>query len=180
MNKKGITPLIAVVLLLMMTVAAAGAAFYWLTRMQQQAQSGVQGQQQQIVEEASASLAIVSQDYNKGTTSQNISVDVQNTGGRSISLSNTSIIMVLEDGDGDAVCPAGSLDDVANTAFECLNTAECEATDTIAPNEVKRLVIDLDVATANGCISNSLLDGRTYYYQLKFQKGATISGSFVH
>ncbi|MDY6770904.1 MAG: archaellin/type IV pilin N-terminal domain-containing protein [Candidatus Nanohaloarchaea archaeon] len=42
MDRKGITPVIAVVLLLMMTVAAAGGAYAWLTQLQNQFQQRAQ------------------------------------------------------------------------------------------------------------------------------------------
>ena len=45
-NKKGITPIIAVILLMMMTVAAAGAAFFWVLRIQ----SSFQGSSEQHFE----------------------------------------------------------------------------------------------------------------------------------
>ena len=166
MNKKGITPIIAVVLLLMMTVAAAGAAFYWLTRMQQQVQAGVSSAQQKLIEEASASLALVSQSFD--STGEVISVDIQNTGGRSIPLGGDKVIGVLEDGDGNAMCAAAALN-ATSGGFSCDAIDGC--TGTLTSNQVTRLVINI---TACGNLSSSI----TYYYQLKFLKGATVSGSF--
>jgi flagellin-like protein len=169
MNKKGITPIIAVVLLLMMTVAAAGAAFYWLTRMQQQAQSGVTGQQQQLIEEASASLSLVSQSYDAAL--KNLAVDITNSGGRTISIEGSDIVMILEDGDGNAVCAA---DCINRTASSCstqkFNCTDATCNGTINPNDVERLLVDIGDCGTPGT-------GITWYYQLKFQKGATISGS---
>ena len=170
MNKKGITPIIAVVLLLMMTVAAAGAAFYWLTRMQQQAQSGVSGAQQQLIEESSASMAVISQAYTDTVDSEALAVDIQNTGGRTISIAAEDIIGVLEDGDGNTVCSSGLLN---GSLFNC--TSGC--TSTLSPGSVEQLDIDI-----SGCVDASgsnLNSGVAYYYQLKFQKGATVSGSFT-
>ena len=43
MNKKGITPVIAIVLLLMMTVSSAAAAYYWMTTIQSNLQQQAQG-----------------------------------------------------------------------------------------------------------------------------------------
>ena len=161
MNKKGITPIIAVVLLLMMTVAAAGAAFYWLTRMQQQAQSGVSGAQQQLIEESSASMALISKSYD--STNNNLSVDIRNTGGRTISIAAGDIIGIIEDSDGNAACASGALDD----SFSCSG-----CTGTLSPGNIANLEIDL-----SSCVTPT--SGLTYYYQLKFQKGATVSGSFT-
>ena len=41
-NRKGVTPVIAVLLLLMMTVAAAGGAYVWMTQLQEQFQEGAE------------------------------------------------------------------------------------------------------------------------------------------
>ena len=166
MNKKGITPIIAVVLLLMMTVAAAGAAFYWLTRMQQQAQAGVTGQQQKLIEESSASLSLVSQSFN---AANDLLVDIQNTGGRSISLDQPDIIAILEDGDGNSVCRSVNLTS-GSTNFIC-PTAVC--TGTLDPNVVDRINVSIHDTDC------ALTAGITYYYQIKFQKGASVSGSFT-
>ncbi|UCD03810.1 MAG: hypothetical protein JSW73_04700, partial [Candidatus Woesearchaeota archaeon] len=161
--------IIAVVLLLMMTVAAAGAAFYWLTRMQQQAQAGVTGQQQQLIEEASASLSLVSQSYS--STTDTLAVDIMNSGGRTISVGGADIVMVLEDGDGNAVCAADCLNGSGATCahnFNCTAANGCSGS--IIPNDVTRLTIDTSPCGSPGA-------GITWYYQLKFQKGATVSGS---
>jgi hypothetical protein len=80
--------------------------------------------------------------------------------------------MVLEDGDGNAVCPS---EDLLSTQFFC--ALGCNASGTIGPNQVKRLIIEID---ENAVDCGTLLDTNTYYYQLKLQKGATISGSFRH
>jgi len=181
MNKKGITPIIAVVLLLMMTVAAAGAAFYWLTRMQQTAQAGVTGQQQQILDQSSASLAVVSQTYTNTNNAESLAIDVQNTGGKTLSRAAGDIIGVLEDGNGNTVCSSAKLSNSNTTAsFYC--SSGCGNSDTLAPGAVKRLTINIDDCIddyTGGSTSGDLDTGVTYYYQFKFQKGAIVSGSIT-
>ncbi len=77
MNKRGITPIIAVVLLLMMTVAAAGAAYFWLTTIQTriQAQIGTK-----ITESTSTSFANVNViDALCNSPGQTVNVTIMNT-----------------------------------------------------------------------------------------------------
>ncbi len=63
-NKKGITPVIAVILLLMMTVAAAGAAFYWLVKIQGQMQGGTEQYEERSFERMASTVAIIAVNYN--------------------------------------------------------------------------------------------------------------------
>ena len=66
------------------------------------------------------------------------------------------------------MCAAAALN-ATGGGFSCDAADGC--TGTLTPNDVTRLDVDIE---ACGALSPSI----TYYYQLKFQKGATISGSF--
>ena len=125
-------------------------------------QQEVTGRQKELESQPSASLSLISQSYSNSL----LEVDIKNTGGLDLSLNSYDIIMVLEDGDGNTVCPSVSLNS---------NTLKCNSgcSGTLAPNEIKRLKVDI-----SSC--GTLTSGETYYYQLKFQKGATVSGSFKH
>ena len=161
MNKKGITPIIAVVLLLMMTVAAAGAAFYWLTRMQSQAQSSVSGTQQRLLEQSSTAVALISQRYNSGS----LIISVQNIGGKTIDLTESKMIMNLEDSDGNAVCNPDTLESGGN--FEATISES-----NLAPDGLENINVTIDTTKC------SMTDNVYYYYTLSFPGGASVSGSF--
>ncbi|MFA5405803.1 MAG: archaellin/type IV pilin N-terminal domain-containing protein [Candidatus Nanoarchaeia archaeon] len=89
MNRKGITPVIAVVLLLMMTVAAAGAAFFWITTIQ----SRIQGQVGTQADQSAASakqFSIISAICTHATPVQ-INVTLQNVGELTIDSGATAV-----------------------------------------------------------------------------------------
>jgi len=67
MNRKGITPIIAVILLLMMTVAAAGAAFFWLTRIQGELQGGAEQYEETVFERIASDVGWQDANYNSST-----------------------------------------------------------------------------------------------------------------
>ena len=58
MNKKGITPVIAIVLLLMLAVASVGIVSYWLSSTQRQAQTGMSEQIERQTEQMAAAIEI--------------------------------------------------------------------------------------------------------------------------
>ena len=58
MNRRGITPIIAIILLLMMTVAVAGAAFYWLVKIQGSMQSGTESFEGKLVERMAGNVGL--------------------------------------------------------------------------------------------------------------------------
>jgi flagellin-like protein len=103
-NKKGITPVIAIVLLLMMTVAAAGAAFFWFIRLQSEAQGGTEAYQQQLSERVSAKVDIVTAKY-VGST---LNIYLINHGNTAVpidsSTNSPTTSWILYDSENDIVC----------------------------------------------------------------------------
>ncbi len=96
MNRKAITPVIAVVLLLMMTVAAAGAAFFWMTTIQ----SRIQGQiGTQASESASQNrqVQIISVECANHTINR-VNVTIQNVGSLLIDSGTTAITVTDTEG----------------------------------------------------------------------------------
>ncbi len=89
MNRKGITPVIAVVLLLMMTVAAAGAAFFWITTIQSRIQGQVGTQASQSAASAKQ-FSIISASCGH-TAPVQINVTIQNVGGLTIDSGPTAV-----------------------------------------------------------------------------------------
>lgn len=93
-NRKGITPVIAIVLLLMMTVAAAGLAYMWVIGVQQEAQTGIETQVQQIQQQAAAQLTIDTV-YNE---TGNIDFVLRNSGTYAFSTTDVSNFAYYIDG----------------------------------------------------------------------------------
>lgn len=78
MNKKGITPVIAIVLLLMMTVAAAAAAYFWMTSIQGTIQTGISSQAEELLGKTIRDVTIIFEECN--STTDWLEVIIQNTG----------------------------------------------------------------------------------------------------
>jgi len=89
MNRKGITPVIAVVLLLMMTVAAAGAAFFWITTIQSRIQGQVATQASQTA--SSSKFFVITGVMCGHAAPVQINVTIQNVGGLTIDSGISSI-----------------------------------------------------------------------------------------
>lgn len=103
LNKKAVTPVIAIVLLLMMTVAAAAGAYFWIGSLSTQIESAATSQVSQTLGSAGASLSVVSlicKNETMDSTSQgNITAIVQNTGTESIDSGDWYVI--LRDSEGN-------------------------------------------------------------------------------
>ena len=109
MNRKAITPVIAVVLLLMMTVAAAGAAFFWITTIQ----SRIQGQVGTQAAQSAAStkqFRIISAQCGH-TAPVRINVTIQNVGELTIDQGLTAITI----SDAEARIIATNTSELSNT-----------------------------------------------------------------
>ncbi len=89
MNKKAITPVIAVVLLLMMTVAAAGAAFFWITTIQSRIQGQIGTQTTESTGQA-RQFQIISAECSNASPNL-INVTIQNVGNLQIDAGTTAI-----------------------------------------------------------------------------------------
>jgi flagellin-like protein len=90
-NRKAITPVIAVVLLLMMTVAAAGAAFFWMTTIQSRIQGQIGTQVSETTLTSTTSLNVINVICN--TSPGAINVTLQNTGSNTISSGTTAMTL---------------------------------------------------------------------------------------
>ncbi len=89
MNRKAITPVIAVVLLLMMTVAAGGAAFFWMTTIQSRIQGQIGTQVSETTLTSTTSLNIISVICD--LTQEVVNITVQNTGTNNIDIGTTAL-----------------------------------------------------------------------------------------
>ena len=166
MNRKGITPLVAIILLMMITVAAGGAAYYWLDELQEKTQVLVSLRHERLIREATASLASISQSFN--SSAEILKLDVENNGRVSVSANAEQIIgIVVERSSGNTMCASMDLN---STNFYCNAATSCNGP--IFPNAVKRLIINI-----SNC--GNLITGTTYYYELRFEKGAYVFGYFL-
>ncbi|UCD04344.1 MAG: hypothetical protein JSW73_01755 [Candidatus Woesearchaeota archaeon] len=166
MNRKGITPLVAIILLMMITVAAGGAAYYWLDDLQEKTQAVVSLRHERLIREATASLASISKSFDR--SNEILELDVENNGRISVSANAEEIIgIIIDKSTEDAMCASMDLN---STNFYCNPATSCNGP--IFPNSVKRLTIDI-----SNC--GNLISGTVYYYELRFEKGAYVFGYFL-
>ncbi|RLG14559.1 MAG: hypothetical protein DRN66_01690 [Candidatus Nanohalarchaeota archaeon] len=129
-NRKAVTPVIAVVLLLMMTVAVGGVAFMWITKMQKGMQDDITEQQEAMTKKASASLVIDSA-WSTAAAAQT-HILIRNNGQYTFTSSEIDNMQVFLDG-----VPIGALSTVfddATVSNPCIGNAlapgeSCEAVD---------------------------------------------------
>ncbi len=94
-NKKGITPIIAVILLMMMTVAAAGAAYFWIIGVQ----DTIQRDTSDFVSDTLERQDFEIQNVDCNSTSGNITALVYNSGKTKFTSAATRIFLLnISDG----------------------------------------------------------------------------------
>ncbi len=94
-NKKGITPVIAVVLLMMMTVAAAGAAYFWIVGVQSSIQSDTENFIGEVLESQEFEIIDTVCDYNAtDVTNGSVRVVIYNSGKTAYEEADTRIFLL--------------------------------------------------------------------------------------
>jgi len=179
-SKKAITPIIAIILLLMMTVAAAGAAFFWLTRIQGQLQGGTESYQGRVFEGIASDINIIDADY--GTSAENLTVFLHNTGNRRIPINKDSIsstalttTWILRDPDSAVVCAT----DWSGSPTTQVNCASGCGTSNSAYIEIGQIrLVSLTTASTN-CDITSYGSGKAFTFTVDFSGKTTTSGSFI-
>jgi len=168
-NKKGITPVIAVILLLMMTVAAAGAAFFWFVRIQSELQGGTESYQQQLTEKVSAKVDVLTTQYVNG----DLNIYLQNRGNVNIPLSVTSsnptTNWILFDASSNIICSSNW---ASGGSAYC---AGCASDGTLEVGEIQNISLNL----ANACddiAGSSYNNGTMFSYMIDFS-GVTATGA---
>jgi len=170
MNKKGLTPIIAVILLLMMTVAAAGAAFFWFTRIQSELQGGTESYEEQLSEKVSAKVGVFDIDYNDATG--NLSIYLQNQGNTPVPVSSSSSYpttsWILQD---------SSLDTICHTTWASGTDAACVAGcgNNIDVHEIQRVILDL----SGDCAISTYANDTAFYYKVDFSGVTSTGGQFL-
>ena len=81
-NRRGITPIIAIILLLMMTIAIAGIAYTWLQGMQMSIQTSTENTSNTLLEEMNVMLYLdgITTECSAGATQNNTTIYVRNKG----------------------------------------------------------------------------------------------------
>ncbi len=172
-NKKGLTPIVAIILLLMMTVAAAGAAFFWISRIQGQLQGGVESYQGRVFEGMASQINVIDADY--GTGNENLTLFLHNIGNRKIALRNSATspttTWILRDPDQAVVCST----DWSGTG-KAVSCSGCGADVKVDVGQLK----SVSIATANtDCDITKYGGGKAFTFTIDFSGELTTSGSFV-
>ena len=172
-NKKGITPIIAVILLMMMTVAAAGAAFFWVLRIQ----SSFQGSSEQHFETLNSNLNSqiepVHAQYDGYKTSGNFTLILKNAGSGAVPLTKKSASpttnFILKDNEQDVVCSEKFFAQSANCTVGCGGE--------LGVNSQTLLIINL---TSNCAIQNSTTypNSSVFFYEIDFSGVSATGGTF--
>ena len=134
-NRKGLTPVIAVVLLLMMTVAAAGAAFFWFVRIQSEIQGGAEAYGQELTEKVSANVDVMTTKYVGG----DLHIYLVNHGNTAIPIDSSdnapTSTWILYDSDNDVICSSDWEGSPADCTSGCNNNLEI--------GEIQKVVLNL-------------------------------------
>jgi len=172
-NKKGITPIIAIILLLMMTVAAAGASFYWLIKIQGEMQGGTEQYQENVFERLASTVNWEDADFNR--TTEILNIYVQNVGTTDIPVDNSSTdpttTWILKDSNQQTICSTKF--DGASGAVSCTSTTTCGSNIAQAATANIRLNLSGSDCSLTGYADNSLIRATIF-----FSGKATVSGTF--
>jgi len=120
-QRKGITPVIAIVLLLLITVGAVGVVYTQFQGLVEGNDAEEQLNQQQRIQQSSYSITAVTQTTGSSSGNDIYRVRIRNTGDETLDLSSLGTVLVGEDGNspqsiqavaqnsGDIDCDLGSL-----------------------------------------------------------------------
>ena len=160
-NKKGITPIIAVILLMMMTVAAAGAAFFWVLRIQ----SSFQGSSEQHFETLNSNLNSqvepVHAQFKGFGNSGNFTLILKNAGSAAVPLTKNN--------EQDVICSQKFFGPSANCTSGCGGE--------LGVNSQATLIINL---TSECAIQNQTTypNSSVFFYEIDFSGVSATGGTF--
>ena len=172
-NKKGITPIIAIVLLLMMTVATAGAAFFWFIRIQGELQGGTESYTGELSEKMSAKVDVLVTYYDG-----NVNIYLQNNGNIEVPISksgtNPTTTWILQDPNQNVVCSSYWGD---ATKTECVSGCTGTGT-TLEIGEIQKVELDID-GDCNIASNATYTAGSKFYFIIDFSGEVATGGEFV-
>ena len=168
-NKKGITPIIAIILVVMITVAAAGAMFFWLTRIQNQGQGAVESSQSVLLERVAICADIPSMTFNTFTNKSRLAV--QNCG---------SSEFKLGDGDDNILLTSEPCSFVLNCSMVVSNVCPI----TMLPGTFTRIDLNMSATTCAGTTRTPAdvlagQEGITHQIIISIDKKTTAARSFI-
>ncbi|MBT4114378.1 hypothetical protein HOE41_01905 [Candidatus Woesearchaeota archaeon] len=173
MNKKGLTPVIAIILLLMMTVAAAGAAFFWFVRIQSEMQGGTESYSEQLSETIAARADVSEIDV---LNDESLKIIIRNTGNGQLPLVNTDkTTWILKDSDQDIVCNHQWNGSSTSTTETFCQTG---CTSDIAVRSTRQVVLNLS-NSSHECYMGSYANSTMFYFTISFGGLTETGGAFV-
>lgn len=169
-NRRGITPIIAVILIVMITVSAAGAMFFWLTRIQNQGQGAVENSQSVLLERISTCVDIPSMKFNIFENKTRLAV--QNCG---------SSEFILGDGDDNMLITSS---ETCSFVLNCSIITSSVCPVTMLPGTYARIDMNMSLAPCSGTTSTAadvLADQESITHQmiLTVDKKTTAARSFI-
>ncbi len=175
MNKKGITPIIAMILLLMMTVASAAAAFYWLTKIQGQMMGGAEQYEEKSFERMASTISWIDANYNR--TGGDIIVYIQNVGTTEIPVdagtTDPTTSWILKDKNQDIICSTKLAGTGTAPNVDPICSSGCSGS--LVPSQTGKLIINTNNTY---CDISSETNGSLFYVSFYFSGKATASGTF--
>lgn len=174
-NKKGITPIIAIILILMMVVAIGGAMFYWLTRIQGQSQGGIESFQGRFFTTAATQANVLRVHYN-GTFANNefIFLYVQNIGNSNVPTSVNGTTpgteWLVSDSAGRGICSSSW--NASGGLPSCMKGCGTD----ILPGQIREMKINL---TGSICTLQNVTNGTQISLTIDFSGKTTTSASFI-
>ena len=172
-NKKGITPVIAIILLLILTVSAAGTAFYWLTLIEGKlaSEEQVNIKEYGVVE---GGVNIVATQYNSNLGQ--LTIFFKNIGGINIPIENVSktptTLWLLKDYQNKVICStdwSGS-----NNGPICIEGCIIP----IAPDETRQVILN-NLGPSSLCNIAAQPSESLLQYSVDFSGKAVAKGGFV-
>ena len=171
-NKRGVTPIIAVILLMMMTVAAAGAAFFWIVRVQ----STLTGGTEQHIDTVFGNIGATAEFRNVAvdTLGTNLTFVLRNTGSVPFDVDWDATTLTLTKLDGTIICT----EDWDSTSINATGSGIADG-GTIAVNSITS--VDLSLLTAGTCDLPTAVAavGEGIQYTNYFGDDVVVSGSFT-
>ena len=178
LNKRALTPIIAIILILMMTITAAGATFFFTTRIQGQQQGGIESIQSRFFTVTTTQASVIRSNFNDST--QVLNIFVQNTGNNPIPVANTSSYPTTEwvvfDSSQRSICSSnwGANFPQINTSVKCNRGCGTD----IPVGQIRQITLNISAAPGAECSLANQPNSTRISFTIDFSGKTTASGSF--
>jgi len=169
-NKRGVTPIIAVILLMMMTVAAAGAAFFWIVRVQSTLTGGTEQHVDTVLTNIGSSAEF--RDMSVTANGLNLTFNLRNTGSVPFTVDYNDTVLTLKKLDGTIICT----EDWDSASINATNSGIANNT-AIVVNSITS--VDLSLITGQACDLSAYVSGESIQYSNYFGSDVVAGGSFT-